>query len=168
MAVIDLNNLARPKKVNSVTSQLNQVINEAYPIYVDLHLDIEQTKAIGLGLNNTLLGDIRVDTDIQAINNSLRNIFTTKKGQKILNPNFGSSLDQYLFSPITETNAKTIANELLKAVELYEPRIKISKVNVIPVYDKNAYYISVYYTLLELNKQNLINLIAQQGGQLLF
>lgn len=167
MAVIDLNNLVKPKKTNNATTSLDKRLNTLTPTYVDLHLDIEQTKTFGLGIDTYLLGDILVDIDIQAISNSLKNIFTTKKGQKILNPEFGSSLDQYLFSPITETNAKTIANEILRTVDTYEPRIKISKINVIPVYDRNSYYITIYYTLLELNKESNINMIAQQGGQLL-
>jgi phage baseplate assembly protein W len=167
MAVIDLNNLVKPKKTNNVTSELSNTVNQTTPTYVDLHLDIEQTQTVNLGIVPKLLGDILVDTDIQAIRNSLRNIFTTKKGQKILNPNFGSSLDQHLFSAITETNAKTIGNEILNMVTLYEPRIKITRVNVVPVYDRNAYYISIYYVLLELNKETTLNMIAQQGGQVL-
>jgi uncharacterized protein len=167
MAVIDLNNLVKPKKVNNVTSELSNTVNQVTPTYVDLHLDIEQTQTVNLGIVPKLLGDILVDTDVQAISNSIRNIFTTKKGQKILNPDFGSSLDQYLFSPITDTNAKTIANEILRTVETYEPRIKISRINAVPVYDRNAYYISIFYTLLELNKESTLNMIAQQGGQVL-
>jgi phage baseplate assembly protein W len=167
MAVIDLNNIVRPKKKNDPTMQLTDVVTEQRPIYVDLHLDIIKAQNVGLGLNPVNSSDILVDKDIEAIKNSIRNIFTTKKGQKILNPQFGSSLDQYLFTPITTPNAKAIGNQILNEVNLYEPRITISNVIVTPDIDKNLYYIQVYYNLLEINRNEIINIIAQLGGEVL-
>lgn len=167
MAVIDLNNIVRPKKKNNPTMQVTDVVTEQRPVYVDLHLDITKAQNVGLGLNPVNSSDILVDKDIEAIKNSLRNIFTTKKGQKILNPQFGSSLDQYLFTPITPANAKAIGNQILNEVNLYEPRITISNVIVTPDIDRNLYYIQVYYNLLEINRNEIINIIAQLGGQVL-
>jgi hypothetical protein len=165
MAVIDLNNIVRPKKKNNPTMQVTDVVTEQRPVYVDLHLDLETDKNVGLGLNAVNSGDILVDIDIEAIKNSLRNIFNTKKGQKILNPEFGSSLEQYLFTPITEPNAKAIGNQILKYVNAYEPRINISNVIVSPKIDQNLYYIAIYYNLLEINRNDIINIVAQLGGQ---
>jgi phage baseplate assembly protein W len=107
-----------------------------------------------------------IDYDLSAIKNSIRNLFTTKKGQKILNPDFGCSLDQYLFTPISNANGKAIASEILRAVTKYEPRIQITNIYVVPVFDQSLYKISVYYSLLDINKQNIINIIAILGGQL--
>jgi hypothetical protein len=165
MAVIDLNNIVRPKKKNNPSTQMTDVVIDQRPVYVDLHLDLTEDKNIGLGLNPVNSGDILIDIDIEAIKNSLRNIFNTKRGQKILNPEFGSSLEQYLFTPITESNAKAIGNQILKYVNEYEPRIRISNVIVNPNIDKNLYYIQIYYNLLEINKNEIINIIAQLGGQ---
>jgi len=165
MAVIDLNNIVRPKKKNNPTMQVTDVVTEQRPVYVDLHLDLETDKNVGLGLNAVNSGDILVDIDIEAIKNSLRNIFNTKRGQKILNPEFGSSLEQYLFTPITEPNAKAIGNQILKYVNAYEPRINISNVIVSPKIDQNLYYIAIYYNLLEINRNDIINIVAQLGGQ---
>ena len=124
-------------------------------------------KNVGLGLNTVNTSDILVDNDIEAIKNSLRNIFTTKKGQKILAPSFGVSLEQYLFSPITNANAKAMATDIMNGVNQYEPRVKISNIIVNPLYDQNQYHISLYYTLLQINRQSSINIIAELGGQVL-
>jgi phage baseplate assembly protein W len=167
MAVIDLNNIVRPKQTYSPSTNVTQVVNINQFVYKDLHLDLIESKNIGLGLNAVNTSDILVDIDIQAIQNSIRNIFTTKKGQKILNPDFGSCLDQYLFTPISKANAKAIGNDILNSVSLYEPRIKINNVIVTPMFDQNQYYIVTHYTILEINKQNVINIIAQLGGQVL-
>jgi phage baseplate assembly protein W len=167
MAVIDLNNLIRPKQGYNPSTQVSDVVTVNNPVYTDLHLDLETSKNIGLGLNAVSTSDINVDNDIEAIKNSIKNIFTTKKGQKILNPDFGYSLEQYLFTPLTQANAKAIGNDILTGITKYEPRINVSNIIVNPVYDQNLYYIAVYYNILEINKQNIINIIAQLGGQVL-
>jgi len=167
MAVIDFNNIIRPKKVYNEKTLINSVYSPN-STYVDLHLDLKASENIGLGLNSVETGDIFVDVDLEAIKNSIRNIFTTKKGQKILNPDFGVSLDQYLFNSITTTNGRAIANEILRGITKYEPRISVSNINVTPDFESNLYRIEVYYTLLDINKQNIINIVAQIGGQISF
>lgn len=166
MALIDLNNITRPKRVYDEKIKLNEIDSSPLPTYIDLHLDLVQMKSVGLGVTEADSGDILIDYDLNAIKNSIRNIFTTKKGQKILNPDFGCSLEQYLFTPLSEANAKVIGSEILRGVSKYEPRIKITNIYVTPVYDQSLYKISIYYSLLDINKQNIINIIALLGGQL--
>jgi phage baseplate assembly protein W len=166
MAVIDLNNLVRPKQRNNPNSLVSSVIVKPDPVYVDLHLDLKGADNIGLGTNAVRSGDILVDYDLDAVKNSLRNIFTTKKGQKILNPTFGSALEQYLFTQITDANAKAIGTEILNDIQKHEPRIKISNILVNPRFEENLYYISIYYSLIDIKKENIIDIIAKLGGQI--
>jgi phage baseplate assembly protein W len=166
MAVIDLNNLVRPKQRNNPSSIVSNVIQNPDPVYVDLHLDLTGSKNIGLGTDAVQSGDILVDYDVEAIKNSLRNIFTTKKGQKILNPAFGSALEQYLFTQITEANAKAIGNEILNDISKNEPRVEVSNIIVNAKEEQNLYQIAVYYTILDINKQNIVEIIAKLGGQI--
>jgi phage baseplate assembly protein W len=165
MAVIDFNNIVKPKSIYKNDTLVSRVFENTLPTYVDLHLDITQSLNVGLGDNPANVNDILIDYDLDAIKNSLRNIFTTKKGQKILNPQFGCSLEQFLFSPISEAGAKVIAKEILNGVERFEPRIQINNIFVNPLPDDLLYKISIYYTLLEIKKQNIINILAYLGGQ---
>jgi hypothetical protein len=120
-----------------------------------------------LGLNVAKANDIVVNTDYDAIRNSIRNIFTTKPGQKLLTPNFGSSLEKYLFEPVTDTMARIIGNEILNQIETFEPRVEVLNVEVAPQPELNQYSIQVVYTFLELKTQNTLSIIAQFGGQIL-
>lgn len=167
MAVIDLNNIIRPKQQNNPSTAVNKVVVAQSSVYTDLHLDLIQQKSVGVGLEPAQVNDILVDKDIEAIKNSLRNIFTTKKGQKILNPEFGCSLEQYLFTPINEVIAKAIGTDILNAISNYEPRINLLNVNIVPYYDRELYYITLLYKMIEINRQETINLVAQIGGQVL-
>jgi phage baseplate assembly protein W len=167
MAKIDLNNLVKPKEVNSPDTKVSNQVIDVQTVYTDLHLDLQISKNIGSGLNSVESTDILVDNDILAIKNSIRNIFNTKKGEKILAPEFGSSLEQYLFEPITEIYGRIIAEDILNSIEKFEPRIEVQKINVITKPDENMYDIGVSYKFLQIKKQSVINILALQGGEIL-
>lgn len=75
------------------------------------------------------------DININAIFNSIYNIFTWIQGERILNPDFGSKLHTYLYEGITEENKETIVAEIRGVCLKYEPRINV--VDIIPVNDIN-------------------------------
>jgi phage baseplate assembly protein W len=166
MAKIDLNNLIRPKQVNSQDTKINEEIIDVESFYTDLHLDFELSKNIGLGLNDVISKDILIDTDLVAIKNSIKNIFTTKKGEKILAPEFGCSLEQYLFNPISDVYGRLIGQEILEAFEKYEPRVEVKKIKVLANPEQNQYEITVLYNFLEIKKQGSLNILALFGGEI--
>jgi len=147
MATIYLDNLIKPQKVQS---QFTNIATEPEPLhytYRDLHLDLEIFKNIGNGLNEVNSKDISADYDIQAIRNSIYNIFTTKPGEKILSPGFGSSLEQFLFESLSEFKANIIGNLILNNLTKYEPRINVTKVLVHANYNDLQYEIYVSYDI---------------------
>ena len=75
------------------------------------------------------------DININAIFNSIYNIFTWIQGERILNPDFGSKLHTYLYEGITEENKEAIVAEIRGVCLKYEPRINV--VDIIPVNDIN-------------------------------
>jgi phage baseplate assembly protein W len=168
MAKIDLNNLIRPKEVNSPDTKVSDQVIDVQSVYTDLHLDLQIAKNIGLGLNTSESKDILVDYDILAIRNSIKNIFTTKKGEKILAPEFGCNLEQYLFEPINDIYGRLIAEDILQTIEKFEPRIEIEKINISAIPDDNMYNIEIRYKFKQIKKQSMFNIIALQGGELLF
>jgi phage baseplate assembly protein W len=167
VATIDLNNLVRPKQTNYSKTKISDIVEVNVPVYVDLHLDLKLNKSVGLGNSTVNSNDILVDYDIQAIKNSIKNIFTTRKGQKILTPNFGSSLEQYLFEPVNEVYGRAIGQEILDSISSFEPRVEVTKVKVEPFPDDNTYRISVAYNFLEIKKQSILTIFAKQGGEIL-
>lgn len=167
MAKIDLNNLIRPKQVNNPSTIPSQKVDNVESVYTDLHLDLKFKKSIGEGFSPVTSNDILVDNNIDAIKNSLRNIFNTRKGQKILTPEFGSSLEQYLFEPVNNIYARLIADEILSSITQFEPRIEVLKINILPQPEENQYNVTMLYRFLEFKKENVLNIIAQKGGQIL-
>jgi len=113
--------------------------------YADLKLDLDlnshvPSTPIGIGKNPV---DLKISYDENAIFNSIRNIFNTKKGQKILNPTFGLDLEMFLFDNISKENGDMIGRTIYEELPMYEPRITVESVNVIARPDHNEYKISI-------------------------
>ena len=125
-------------------------------VYRDLHLDIEK-----LYTNNDELHKINEITDIvtdvnsKAIKNSIYNILSTMPGQKILNPEFGLNLTQWLFTNLSETNASLIKFKITEQINKYEPRVTLTKIEVIPNYEEHQYDIVIHFNNNEVFNLNL-------------
>tara|TARA_R100000008_G_C3463845_1_gene105540 strand:- start:17 stop:496 length:480 start_codon:yes stop_codon:yes gene_type:complete len=123
--------------------------------YADLSLDIElnsflPNKPVGVSKNRQ---DLKLDYDTKAIHNSIKNIFNTKKGQKILNPDFGLDLEQYLFDNISKENADIIGTTIHEELALYEPRITVNNVEIVAIPDQNQYNITINIAIPSLNNE---------------
>jgi phage baseplate assembly protein W len=135
MSSINLNNLQDTSKPNN-----------AYT-YVDFHLDFEEDK-IGSTANfvETIASgrDIKVALDLNAIRNSLKNLFNTIPGERILLPDYGSDIRNYVFEPMTEILGKTIGDEITSAIGKWEPRVNLNSVDITGDPDLNEYTIVLY------------------------
>jgi len=147
MATIYLDNLFNPRQIQSSTTLPDKNPTKVAAIYTDLHLDLTNSKNVGLGLDPQNSNDIVVDNDLNAIKNSLYNIFTTIPGQKILSPSFGSNLSQYLFEIVDVVRGKIIGDNILKTINTFEPRVEILNIEVYPLPDKLMYHIILIYKL---------------------
>lgn len=161
MATVRLDNLTKPRFKNLRDGDLKKEYKNL-PVYTDLKLDLEFAKSIGNGLNVIDSNDIAVSINREAIKNSIYNIFSTKKGEMILNPTFGSSLDMFLFEKVTHIMGKKIGETIYSTIKNYEPRIVLNRVDVYPKQDENLYRIVIVYRYLELSE--LIEIQINQEG----
>jgi phage baseplate assembly protein W len=159
MATIYLDNLINPRQAKSSTTVLSKETNPHQSIFSDLHLDLVTVKNPGVGLTPVESKDIKSDVNLDAIKNSLYNIFSTMPGQKILSPSFGSNLNQYLFEPIDVVRAHLIGNDVLAAISKFEPRIQVINIEVYPYIDQQMYQIKLVYQFL--NKPIKLNTTIQ-------
>lgn len=168
MATVRLDNLIKPRKVNSPSVTPTTEQNEDKSTYTDIKLDLELAQSVGIGLNPTLSKDIVVSNDVQAVRNALYNIFSTKKGQKILSPEFGTSLEQFLFESITPVMGQIIGENILSSLSRYEPRIEVLNITVVPNADENFYKIKLTFKFIDINKSSSIDILMDKSGQITF
>jgi phage baseplate assembly protein W len=166
MATIYIDNLVKPKQINYPATVPSKPVNPSSYVYNDLHLDLTLNKNVGNGLNAVNSADITSDFDINAVKNSLYNIFTTRPGQKILNPSFGASLDQFLFESVDNIKAKIIGDTIYNAITKYEPRINVLGVQVMPMPDQNEYYIIIQYKILNIGVNQQLQMQIQNNNNI--
>ena len=68
-------------------------------------------------------------TDLELIKRDLLNHFSIRKGEKLMNPEFGSIIWNILFEPLT-ADVKALIVEDIQRVVRYDPRVRIDDVLV--------------------------------------
>lgn len=94
--------------------------------------------------------------NVNAIRNSLDNIFSWTPGERILNPEFGTNLRKLLYEGITDFNVEQIVAEIKHAVAQWEPRVQVENivdVSTIEDHENNNVHLKVIYTIPGLSDQ---------------
>jgi phage baseplate assembly protein W len=135
--------------------------------YSDLHLDLTKQN-VPLGNSNLMRtsgnSDIKTDFDEYSIANSLRNLFSTRPLQRLLNPEYGLDLTQFLFEKVDVYSARLIARKLTKGIEKYESRAVVNIVDVQVDAENNRYNINIALTLPTLNRDVTYTGIFTENG----
>lgn len=82
------------------------------------------------------IAGVTMSAGIRDIEESLRIIFTTVLGERIMNPLFGCSLDDSVFEVMNTSRISYIESQVRNAIIFHEPRIDADQVTVEP--DQNA------------------------------
>jgi phage baseplate assembly protein W len=98
--------------------------------------------------SNPLNADLIALKNENAIARSIRNIVFTFPGEKFFDEKFGSSVSRSLFEIIDPVSALTLKDEIEYSIRTYEPRVAISKLEVTPDYDNNAYNVLLTYRVV--------------------
>lgn len=129
-------------------------------VYKDLSLDLAKTKIEAPGLLLPTPGtDIKGSFDIEAISNSLTNLFNTDRGQRFLFPEYGLNLKRFLFTQVTIENGEAIGDLIYNGISTYEPRVKPLKVKVVAVPDQSLYKITAVIEIPIIKKTTDLNFI---------
>lgn len=94
--------------------------------------------------------------NVEAVKNSLRNIFSWQQGERILDPEFGSRLKEYLYQGLTQFNIEQIISEINRVVLYYEPRVTITEIrNITSIDDQenNIVRLDIIYKVIGLNDE---------------
>lgn len=93
-------------------------------------------------------GDLSLKTDEQSIIRSIRYTLLTNFYERAFHPEFGSNLVRQLFEQMTYASSLSVRDAILESINNFEPRVQITKVLVVPNYDKNAYEVTVRFFIL--------------------
>lgn len=88
-------------------------------------------------------------TDVAAISQSLNNILSTQRYERLFNIEFGVDLEERLFDLIDDVSAFEILGVIAQRVQLFEQRVDLdfTRSVVQPYPDQNKYEVSLIYSL---------------------
>mgnify|MGYP001288167733 FL=1 len=107
----------------------------AYELSKKVVIDTEEFNDYAVGLSLPLKNgdggffEQNLTTFDQARSN-LKNLLLTKKGERVLQPNFGSGLQDLLFEPIDDEFEGKLVDTVTEAVQTWLPYINIEDIDV--------------------------------------
>jgi phage baseplate assembly protein W len=95
-----------------------------------------------------ITNDILSIKNEDAIKKAVRNIVQTVPSERFFNPIFGSDVKASLFEFVDFGTASQLEDQILVAIENYEPRISNIRVRVDPNADRNEFEIFISYNIV--------------------
>jgi len=113
----------------------------------------------GSGFNPSLTTGTSVFTStyttIDQVKSNMINFLLTDKDERVLNPGFGSNLQNQLFENITDEYLKGLEIKISNDLSSNFPAVRINGVSLTPIYDENAIQLSINYSYLGNAPENL-------------
>ncbi|MBP0622461.1 GPW/gp25 family protein [Cupriavidus consociatus] len=92
------------------------------------------------------------------------NILLTRPGERLMRPEFGAGIRNFIHHPNNETTRALIADAALRALTRWEPRVTIEEVRVVADRERLSHVnLSVRYRLLADGRQDSIELALDLG-----
>ena len=104
-------------------------------------------------------------TDENSLIQNIYNILLTRKGERLFNPDFGTTIEERVFSIMNEDDETSILQECFTAINEYEPRVSVdyeeSKVDI--DYDANTIRIIIAVVLPNGNSEYIVLPFKSRG-----
>ena len=112
---------------------------------------------------------VEMVSEDEDIKQSLHILFGTLKGERIMNIEYGSNLNDMVYENIGTTLLNFIIYRIEQAILFFEPRIKVSTINIDTSEEiEGIVYISVFYTIIQTNtRSNIVYPFYLKEGTLL-
>ena len=92
--------------------------------------------------------DLIVVKNKSAIQQSIRSLLLTQKGERPFQPELGSDIYRLLFEPMDYGTAALIQKAIFEVIGNYEPRISVDTVMVSPSRDDNGFNVELSYAVI--------------------
>lgn len=111
---------------------------------------------------NPVTNDVSIIQDKDAIKAAVKNIILTDFGERPFNPNFGSSVRGLLFEPATPITAGAIETRIKTALQNFEPRIEILRLDVLGNPDENSFDVTLGFRMPGDTRTTLVPITLQR------
>jgi len=93
----------------------------------------------------------------ESVRQSIKIVLGTAKGERVMRPEFGCGIHDYVFAPFNATTSGRISQAVQEALLLFEPRIDVRDVQVTSGHRGRRLWIRIEYEVRATN--NAFNLV---------
>ena len=103
--------------------------------------------------------------DVECVKMDLLNHIFTRRGERVMMPNFGTSIPDLVFEPLDEETLDMLESDL-RFVFDFDPRVELLQLTIDPSYDTYTVTAGALLRYIELDTTDLmnLNLTFEQGG----
>lgn len=109
-------------------------------------------KDIDINLDQDGYRDISTKDEENAIRQSVTNIISTRKGELFYFPQFGCNIERYVYEKATPFTFLAIRDEILFALQNFEPRITDTKCKIYTSDNSKLLILDVVYRIISLQE----------------
>ena len=111
----------------------------------DISRNVKQYRDLDLFFSKKSNKDVNKVTDIEAVKRSIRNLVLLNSFEKPFHPEIAGDVRGLLFENMTPLTSAVIARKIQDVIENFEPRARLTGVQSVPDFDRNAYEVTVYF-----------------------
>lgn len=122
-------------------------------------IDLQARKAVGINIPFSVDGVFSSNYQTKdAIKNNLINYMLTGKGERFMNPTFGSGLRNFLFEQIDNQKLDTLSDTIAQEVSMMFPKVVVSYLNINPDADRNTIELVISYQIKYTNIADTVSI----------
>ena len=111
----------------------------------DISRNVKQYRDLDLFFSKKSNKDVNKVTDIESVKRSVRNLILLNSYEKPFHPEIAGDVRGLLFENMTPLTSAVIARKIQDVIENFEPRARLTGVQSVPDFDRNAYEVTVYF-----------------------
>ena len=111
----------------------------------DISRNIKQYRDLDLFFSKKSNKDVNKVTDIESVKRSVRNLILLNSYEKPFHPEIAGDVRGLLFELMTPLTSAVIARKIQDVIENFEPRARLTGVQAVPDFDRNAYEVTIYF-----------------------
>ena len=106
--------------------------------------------------------DIVLKKDVEAVKRSVRNLVLTNPHERPFHPEIGSGITGILFENVSPTTAVVLQSEIRQVITNFEPRVRLIDISVLGDIDKNGYYATIKFQVINIPNPVTIELFLER------
>jgi phage baseplate assembly protein W len=109
-----------------------------------------------------LTKDVGVKTDVNAINQSIKNLVSTNFYERLFQPTIGCNIRGLLFEQADSITISDIRQAITDTITNHEPRVQLLQVVVEDQSEKNSYLVQIFYSISYRDEPVTFNVILER------